>query len=79
MTKRRNAPNTATSNTGFLPVASDIDPYINVENTDGKLATKLEIYKNIQWSKMGRSRKDPYSPHGGNFCRPEGEGRKNCF
>ena len=30
-------------------------------------------------SKMGRPRKDPYSPHGGNFCRPEGEGRKNCF
>jgi hypothetical protein len=28
---------------------------------------------------VGRSRKDPYSPHGGNFCRPEGEGRKNCF
>jgi hypothetical protein len=23
---------------------------------------------------MGRSRKDPYSPHEGNFCRPEGEG-----
>jgi hypothetical protein len=22
---------------------------------------------------MGRSRKDPYSPHRGNFCRPEGE------
>ncbi len=21
---------------------------------------------------MGRSRKDPYSPHGGNFCRQEG-------
>jgi hypothetical protein len=29
--------------------------------------------------KMGHSRKDPYSPHGGNFCHPEGEGRKNCF
>ena len=28
---------------------------------------------------LGRSRKDPQSPHGGNFCRPEGEGRKNCF
>jgi hypothetical protein len=26
---------------------------------------------------MGRSRKDPHSPDGGNFCRPEGEGRKN--
>jgi hypothetical protein len=25
---------------------------------------------------MGRSRKDPHSPHGGNFCRPEGEGDK---
>jgi hypothetical protein len=23
---------------------------------------------------MGRSRKDPYSPHGGNFCRPGGGG-----
>ena len=22
---------------------------------------------------MGRSRKDPHSPHRGNFCRPEGE------
>jgi hypothetical protein len=28
---------------------------------------------------MGRSRKDPYSPHGGNFSRPEGEGRKKLF
>ncbi len=28
---------------------------------------------------MGRSRKDPNSPHRGNFCCPEGEGRKNCF
>ncbi len=26
--------------------------------------------------KMGRSRNDPYSPHGGNLCRPEGKGRK---
>jgi hypothetical protein len=26
---------------------------------------------------MGRSRKDPYYPHGGNLCHPEGEGRKN--
>ena len=25
---------------------------------------------------MGRSRKDPHSPHRGNFCRPEGEGDK---
>ena len=25
---------------------------------------------------MGRSRKDPYSPHRGNLCRPEGEVRK---
>ena len=25
---------------------------------------------------LGRSRKDPYSPHRGNFCRPEGEGKK---
>jgi hypothetical protein len=25
---------------------------------------------------MGYSRKDPHSPHGGNFCCPEGEGRK---
>ena len=25
---------------------------------------------------MGRSRKDPYSPHGGNFCCPKGEGGK---
>ena len=31
------------------------------------------------FSVLGCSRKDPYSPHGGNFCRPEGEGRKNCF
>ena len=23
---------------------------------------------------MGHSRKDPHSPHGGNFCRPEGGG-----
>ena len=28
---------------------------------------------------MGHSKKDPYSPHRGNFCHPEGEGRKNCF
>ena len=28
---------------------------------------------------LSRSRKDPYSPHRGNFCRPEEEGRKNCF
>jgi hypothetical protein len=28
------------------------------------------------FSGMGRSRKDPYSSHGGNFCRPEGEGEK---
>ena len=27
-------------------------------------------------SEMGCSRKDPYSPDGGNFCRPEGEGGK---
>ena len=27
-------------------------------------------------SKMGRARKDPYSPHGGNFCRPEGREEK---
>ena len=26
---------------------------------------------------LGRSRKDPHSPHRGNFWRPEGEGRKN--
>jgi hypothetical protein len=26
---------------------------------------------------MGRSRKDPHSPHRGNFCRPEG--RKKLF
>jgi hypothetical protein len=39
----------------------------------------LKIYFKI-YNKMGRSRKDPYSPpHGGNFCHPEGEGRKNCF
>ena len=25
---------------------------------------------------MGRSRKDPHSPHRGNFCRPEGDGEK---
>jgi hypothetical protein len=23
---------------------------------------------------LGRSRKDPHSPHGGNFCSPEGVG-----
>jgi hypothetical protein len=28
---------------------------------------------------LGHSRKDPHSPHGGNFCRPEREGRKNCL
>ena len=28
---------------------------------------------------LGRSRKVPHSPHGGNFRCPEGEGRKNCF
>jgi hypothetical protein len=28
---------------------------------------------------LGRSGKDPYSPHGGNFCRPEREGRKKLF
>ncbi len=25
---------------------------------------------------LGRSRKDPYSPHRGNFCCPEGRGEK---
>jgi hypothetical protein len=25
---------------------------------------------------MGHSRKDPHSPHRGNFCRPEGRGEK---
>ena len=33
--------------------------------------------KNI--SIMGCSRKDPHFPHRGNFCRPEGEGRKKCI
>jgi hypothetical protein len=29
---------------------------------------------------MSHSRKDPHSPHGGNFCRPEGgEGEKKLF
>jgi hypothetical protein len=28
---------------------------------------------------MGRSRKDPHSPHGGNFCCPEGEGETKLF
>ena len=30
---------------------------------------------------MGRSRKDPYSPHRGNFCRPDsgGGGEKKLF
>ena len=28
---------------------------------------------------MDRSRKDPHSPHGGNFRRREREGRKSCF
>jgi hypothetical protein len=28
---------------------------------------------------LGRSRKDPHSPHRGNFLRPEREGRKNYF
>jgi hypothetical protein len=28
---------------------------------------------------LGCSRKDPYSPHRGNFCRPEGERRKKLF
>ncbi len=28
---------------------------------------------------MGYSRKDPYSPHGGNFCRPEGGWAKKLF
>lgn len=37
-----NAPHNATSNTGFLPVASDIDPYIKVANTDGTLAIKIK-------------------------------------
>jgi hypothetical protein len=27
-------------------------------------------------SAMGLSRKDPYSPHRGNFCRPKGRGEK---
>ena len=40
-----NVPHIARSNTGFLPVASDIDPYIKVANTDGKLATKKEKVK----------------------------------
>jgi hypothetical protein len=28
---------------------------------------------------MGCSRKDPYSPHRGNFCCLEGEGKKKLF
>ena len=28
---------------------------------------------------MGRSRKDPYSPHRGNFCCPEGGGEKKLL
>jgi hypothetical protein len=28
------------------------------------------------FSEMGRSRKDPHSPHRGNFCHSEGEGKK---
>jgi hypothetical protein len=28
---------------------------------------------------LGRSRKDPYSPHRGNFCHPEGGGEKKLF
>jgi hypothetical protein len=27
-------------------------------------------------SLLGRCRKDPHSPHRGNFCHPEGEGKK---
>jgi hypothetical protein len=28
---------------------------------------------------LGRSRKDPHSPRGGNFCCPEGGGRQKLF
>jgi hypothetical protein len=28
---------------------------------------------------LGRSRNDPRSPHGGNFCRPEGGGETKLF
>jgi hypothetical protein len=41
--------------------------------------TKTTAIQQKNGKLLGRSRKDPYSPHRGNFCRPEGELRKNCL
>jgi hypothetical protein len=50
--------------------------FVHTSVRNAFLAFSLVIYYEFI---MGRSKKDPYSPRGGNFCRPEGEGRKNCF
>jgi hypothetical protein len=55
----------------FTPEISSITP------TDSNLGQVMGTAAMIQSIILGRSRKDPHSPHGGNFCRPEGEGRKN--
>jgi hypothetical protein len=39
-------------------------------------AYEYSVYEMLQQYLLGRSRKDPHSPQGGN-CRPEG--RQNCF
>jgi hypothetical protein len=38
-----------------------------------------KILHRSDFFELGCSRKDPYSPHRGNFCRPEGERRKKLF
>jgi hypothetical protein len=52
MILRTNAPNRATSKIGFLPVASDIDPYMNVANNDGKLAKKKIFIHPLTFKKL---------------------------
>jgi hypothetical protein len=42
-----------------------------------KKTTKNKSKDCMYISIMGRSRKDPHSPHRGNFCRPERRGEKN--
>jgi hypothetical protein len=43
-------------------------------------SAKNKYLESAKKETLGRSRKDPHSPHGGNFCRPEGDrGEKKLF
>ena len=48
----------------------------SIETIDISCQCQYFSFKTLVSIVLGRSRKDPHSPHGGNFCRPEGEGRK---